>query len=733
MFETSLAQHMKKILIVLLSLNLAVNAQQNLKTNYSPLKSTGELPTAFTQNIREVIKKDITELKNKKDADRGLKSTFVTASNYQIEKIIRSGNTLINDEITVYLNKIADIILKDNPTLRKQLNIFTLKSPVVNAYSFDKGYIFIDIGLIAQAETEAQLAYIICHEISHYTKQHHINSYVKNAEIDRRDYYGQSGEDKLVEKCQYSKENESEADLEGLKLFERTTYNLKQAEKAFDMLQYAHLPFELIEFKKSYFETENYVLPNAYFLAEVSAIKDNSNIDDTKLTHPNTKKRKQAVAEIVSNRDNTSRVNTIVGQDKFDYIRDLSRFELCRLYLKNRDYPNALYAAYIMSLKYPSNEYISEIVSKCLYAISLYGKGELTYNSSSYLENGISPYGEIESYPQQLYHMISKMPENEWTIMSLNYVYRAHKRYPNNKALSTFSDSLFKLVKRTNWAISDFARVPKKQKEEPKKDSVETNIPEVKKEPGSKTDLIASLQKERVDRSDDTVYYKDVFVDLFVKESEFRDKFPSSGSSENTGSSGFSSYKSGSSYSSSTSKKNIKTLIKVEKVLLLEPFYIKIDETKREEIQYVTSDKKQENYSATIEKCAASLNFQLITIDPAMLSSNEVDKINDYSVINDWFDEKFDTEKDKNIILNTDDIANVISKYGTQYVLKTGIATVVTRSAKKKTYFYGFLFDVKKNELVYRKYELFKTSDRNDLVNAKTYQMLYELKHPIKK
>jgi hypothetical protein len=721
---------MKQIFLLFLVLCVGTNfSQQNLKTNYSPLKSEGQLPIAFTQDIRTVVKQDITELKNKKDADKGLKSTFVTASNYQIEKIIKSGNTLINDEITAYLNKITDVILKDNQSLRKQLNVFTLKSWVVNAYSFDKGYIFIDIGLIAQAETEAQLAYIICHEISHYTKQHHINSYVKNAEIDR-DYYGQSSEDRIIEKCQYSKENESEADIEGLKIFERTTYNLKQAEKAFDMLQYAHLPFELVEFKKSYFETENYVLPNAYFLPEVSAIKDNSNADDTKQTHPNTKKRKQAIGEIITNRDNTNRVNSIIGQEKFEYIRDLSRMELCRLYLKNRDYPNALYAAYIMSIKYPNNEYLAEIISKCMYAISLYGKGELRYTSDSNLENGIVSYTEIESYPQQLYHLIGKMPENEWTIMSLNYIYRAHKKYPKSKVLNAYSDSLMSLMKRTNWVVSDFARIPKKVIEAPKEDTLAAPVEEVKKEPGSKTDLIASLQKQRVERSDDTIYYKEVFIDLFLKDSEFKNKFPSSGLSEAT--SGFSSY-SGRSSRNTREKENLKTEIKIEKVLLLEPFFIKIDENKRQEIQYISSDEKQENYSATLNQCAEKLQFEIITIDPGMLKSNEVDKINDYSVINDWFEEKFDSDQEKNLILNTDDIEDVIAKYQTQYVLKTGIATVIRLNGKKRTYFYGFLFDVKNNELVYRKYESFHTKDRMDLVNAKTYQMLFELKHPIKK
>lgn len=723
---------MTRFLSLFLLASALGNAQQDLKSTYKPLRSSGELPPVFTQNIRNIIKQDISELRQRKENDKSLKSTYLTASNYQIERIIRGGNTIVNDEVTKYLNQITDLILKDNPSLRKQLSVYTLKSSVVNAYSFDKGYTFINIGLIAQAETEAQLAYIICHEISHYTRQHHINSYVKNAKIDRGNYDG-SSEDRLIEKCQYSKENESEADLEGFKLFEQTRYNLKQAEKGFDVLQYSHLPFELVEFKKSWFETPDFIIPQRYFLKEVSAIKDNSNEDDTKRTHPNTKKRKLAIAELIRNRDNSNRVNSILGQDQFEYIRDLSRMELCRLYLKNRDYPNALYAAYILSSKYPNNDYLAEIVSKCMYGIALAGNGSIHYNEDSRLSNGIPSYSDIESFPQQLYHLINKMPSNEWTIMSLNYVYRTHKKFPENKKIAGISDSLFKMMEKTKWGLTDFTRVKKKEE-----------LPDIKKDtavitgtgnPASKTDLIATLQKETSTRTDDTVYYKNIFVDLFINDPEFTAKFPySGGNSDQPSGNTFYSYSVSNrrSYSSRKSR-NINSEIKIEKVLLLEPFYLKLDETRREEVQYIASDEKQEKYTNTINQCANILKFQLITIDPGLVNKNEVDKINDYSVINDWFDERFDGEDEKNLILNTDDVDNVISKYGTQYVLKTGVATVINVRGKKRTFFYGFLFDLKRNELVYRKYEYFRSKDHKDLVNAKTYQMLYELKHPIKR
>lgn len=712
-----------KLLGVTLFICKGLCAQQNLKENFVPLKSEGILPDIFTQNIRNVIKADITDLNKGKEKDKAIKSIYLTEANYEIEKIIKSGNTLINDEITKYLNKLKDIVLVNSPDLKSKLNIYTLKSTVVNAYSYDKGYIFFDVGLISQAESEAQLAYILCHEISHYTKRHNIQGYVQNRKLEKEVYEGKSTDDVLIEKCQYSKENESEADLEGFKLFEGTNYNFIQAQKAFDVLQYAHLPFELVEFKKEFLETENFKLPNGYFLKEVSSIRNNAADDDTKSTHPNTVKRKTAIEDLIKARSNDGRVNNVAGEDLFKYIRDLARFESCRLYLKHRDYPNALYAAYILREKYPENKYLSQIISKCLYAITLYKKGDLRYGSESYLEEGITAYANVESYPQQIYHLIEKMPENEWTIVALNYTYRAHKKFPDDEILNRLSDSLFVIMGRTNWGIVDFVRNNKKEEK--------SVVVKDTSSPKSKTELIANLQKENNFKNYDTAYYKEVFVDLFMNDKEFVKKFPSAGQAVHI-SSGFSDYRP---RSYSTNKKALKKgnrykeMEKVSKVLTLEPFYVIID-TKENTTSSVEADEKQEILIKTINNCAAKQNFELVTLDPGLITANDVAKINDYSVINDWFFERLDAYQYSSSsvpVFASDEIKNITAKYGTTHILKTGIGYVKGR--KKYTVFYAAIYDLKSNKMVYLKQEVFRGKPNKDLVNTKMYQLFYEIKN----
>jgi hypothetical protein len=716
--------HLKIVSTLVLSFfAIGLSGQQNLKENFAPLKSEGTLPEIFTQNIRNVIKADITDLNKSKEKDKNIKTVYLTEANFEIEKIVKSGNTLINDEITKYMNKLKDIILSDNPALRSKLNLFTLKSTVVNAYSYDKGYIFFDVGLIAQAESEAQLAYILCHEISHYTKHHNIEGYVKNRQLEKEVYEGKSTDDILMEKCQYSKENESEADIEGFKLFETTNYNYDQAKKAFDVLQYAHLPFELVEFKKAFLETDNMKLPAGYFLKEVSSIRNNGADDDSKSTHPNTVKRKAAIEELIKTRSNTSRVNNVAGEELFRYIRDLARFECCRLYLKNRDYPNALYAAYILREKYPDNKFVAETIAKCLYAITLYKKGDIRYGNDSYLEAGFPSYANVESYPQQIYHLMEKMPENEWTVVALNYTYRAHKKFPNDSTLNRFSDSLFHLMERTNWGIVDFVRTNRKEiKQEAVKDTAT---------PKSKTEMIANLQKENNFKSYDTAYYKDAFVDLFMTDKEFVSKFPTAGQVVSSGG-GFSDYRPRSYSSTKKAMKKgnrYKEMEKVSKVITLEPFYVIID-NKQNSTSSVEADEKQETLINTINTCAGKQNFELVTLDPGLLTANDVSKMNDYSIINDWIYERFDGYENANSsipILGTDEIKDITKKYGTTHILKTGIGFV--KGKRKYTVFYAAIYDLKTNKMVYLKQEVFRGKPNKDMINAKMYQMFYELKN----
>lgn len=708
-----------RILSIFFFLTVSAGAQlQDLSKNFHPLKSVGPLPPEFRANVRDVVSNDIAQMKKEEKDNKYLKTEFLTLSNYEIDRILRSGNVLVNDEVSKYLNEVADGLLKDNPTLRKKLHIFALKSSVVNAYSYDKGYIFIDVGLIAQLESEAQLAYVLCHEISHYTKQHHITGYVVNDKIEREKYDRDS---KVLEKCQYSREHESEADLEGFKIYERTTYDLKQAEKGFTVLQYSHLPFELEEVKRDFFETADYKLPNDYFLKEYNPIIDNGSEDDSKMTHPNTKKRKQAIAELVRERDNSKRIKETLGAKRFEYIRDLCRMELCRLYLRHRDYPNAFYAAYILQKKYPDNQYVLEMISKSLYGICLYELGDLRYTDDSYLSDGIKKAEKVESYPQEIYHLIEKMNAHEWAVLALNKVYRYHQKFPENKQIATVTDSLFSVLDRTHWT----GKFIRKRYDKEKIDSTATTETGEK----TKTELIEKMQEKADIVNSDTAYYYNAFVDLFLSDREFVSKFPSSHSDQLSATTYI---VNGNVYQSSIddAKERINNVARIDTLLLLEPLYIKLNLKEKEAYRYIESDEMQEELVAFIQQSAKKLGQSITTLDPGELGADDAEKMNDLSMINDWFNERFDSKLTRKEVLNIDNITEFRKRYNIRYILRTGIANVVNEAGKSRSYFFAYVFDLEKNKMVYSKYEMFPRKDNKDLFHSKIYQMLFELQHP---
>jgi predicted Zn-dependent protease len=112
-----------------------------------------------------------------------LDKKFFESTRYAIDELLLSGQILFNEELSVYLNKVAKYTLSGEKELLNQLRFYVLKSTEVNAYSTDQGIIFFTTGLLAQLENEAQLAYIIAHEASHFILKHVREGYVEGKEI----------------------------------------------------------------------------------------------------------------------------------------------------------------------------------------------------------------------------------------------------------------------------------------------------------------------------------------------------------------------------------------------------------------------------------------------------------------------------------------------------------------------------------------------------------------------
>lgn len=764
--------------LVLLFLNIHAWGQDF--DHYKQVRSSGDLPRDFTKLTQQKVKEDINTLSDKSRGARKSKEQYMLEANYLIDELISSGKVLVNDPLGDYVNKVADKLLAHDPDLRSNIQLYVVKSPVVNAFTFDKGIIFVNIGLLAQLENEAQLAFILAHEITHFTSRHAINAYVEYDKIDqgRSSYRRSSYEDRITAKSNYSKELETEADIEGLELYMKSNYSIKEVPGAFDVLQYSYLPFEEIEFEKGFLETSNLVMPDDYFLAETAPIKADDNYDDSKSTHPNIRKRRTSVLKKIDEIDEGDRSKFLVSEEEFKKVREISRFEICRLYLIHRDYAEALYSAYILLKKYPGNLYLEKIVAKSLFGMAAYkNKGKMKYQKSysfNEVEADLDDYDgttrfrlpkfeDIEGNSQQVYHMLHKLNRDEMTVVALQYAWNVKKKAPNDAILNAITDSLFaQLVFANNLHPLDFS---KKSREEIAKQNAEKEKEkeEEESEEQSKYDKIKSTQnKAEVESNQNFIKY--AFVDLFT-DREFTERF-------NYYSDKADSYKKSSRMAEGLSDRELRELerkqekeqkalrkkglsLGIDKIVIVDPYYNKIDTRKRNSVKYFAAETSQQTFTRRLKIAADKVGLAYDVIDPNTFRTTDVEKFNDFSVINDWVVERFNHEdKAHPVVMNTDEVDNLVEKYGTKYFLWTGVVNVREKkedafttflitlvlypalpygiyqlvTPEYETLYYSILFDVETGEVKMFDVNTVEQKDTGDLLNSYIYDTLLQIK-----
>ncbi len=717
----------KKTIVATIALtSIFIKANAQFTTDYTPLKSSGFIPSEFLKSARALSEEEIKTIGYGKD--HTAKTQFTIYQNYFLQNFLMNGDVLINDQLTKYVNRVADELLKNNTSLRSQLHIYVIKTPEVNAHAFDKGFIFINVGLLAQLENEAQLAYILSHEITHVVKKHSVTEYIESIKLENgtSDYDRGSEEERNLARYRFSKEQETEADAEGLNMLKESNYSIKTVNGAFDVLQYSYLPFELVDFKKSFFEDKNLILPDTLFLKKTSEVKSNDDYDDTKSTHPNIRKRRGTIEPDLKVSDEATRKKYLVSEDQFKSARETARFELCNLYLVNRDYMNAIYAAYILLEKYPENIYLKKIVAKGLFNVSV----NKSYRQKKYSGNSeddnmrakkytIPDYDKIEGASQRLYYMMENLSDKELNLLALKYVYKAHKKYPQDKTLASLTDSLFsELINVNSLYLNDFA---KKSKVELKfKDTVKVKEEvEVADAEESKYSKIKK-QQEKVEIETEENFIKYALIDE-LKDDEFVKTYTRIA----RGLTKKADYvEKSSSKSKKSSGKKDEPLLGIDKVIFVDPYYVRAKyEDGNSSTNYFESE-QQETVLANIQKkCADRLKLSYVNITTKGLTPDDMEKYNDNALLNEWIGERFKHGNNSDEVeANAEAIRQLIDKMGTKYVAWSGVYNSKGRSFKN-TYFF-LVFNLESGNVLKYETRTTKSKDNLDLITSYVYNSL---------
>lgn len=354
---------------------LACSCVLNAQSVFTPTQNKGDVPESF---LRDEMDQTAADLSNRKadDLSRKQGQELYANSNFALASFMRSGVVYFGDDYSEYVQKVFEEIRRSNPKLSDDLEIFVTRIWKPNATSWRNGSLFINLGLLSLLENEAQLAFVICHEIAHYEEEHSVRSFRYDVTLKRKK------ENRLLKKrltegeamfmnLQYSRQNEAEADLEGYKYFKNTGYDLAEAGNALAKLG---------DIKKDQFsaflEIEAFLGKDEKKLKEfykdyVDGIakggsRDEEGIDTLFSTHPDIESR---IKKLNIGSGTGTGKKYIVGQTTFLELKNRAWYDMVFALYRAHEYEQCFYQCMRLLQEDEGNAYLEATALNSLYWI----------------------------------------------------------------------------------------------------------------------------------------------------------------------------------------------------------------------------------------------------------------------------------------------------------------------------------------------------------------------------
>lgn len=621
------------------------NAQSIDFDNYTPISSSGEIPLFFktsTEKYKEIISNK--SLKNESKKARKAKQEFYLKSTFAIDDILKSGEVLFNDPVGNYVNKILNEIKEKAELKNINATVYLLKSNFSNAFATDEGHIFITTGLISRLENEAQLAFVLCHELVHYEKRHSIDIFVASQSFDNKDLKETGGletEKRLLSHTAYSREKETEADIRGLSIYLKTNYDPKEAVKMFDNLATEKIPCDEFIFTPSFFDGKNTQWPDSiYSPIIVSQLQLNQKNNDTFSTHPNIFNRKTYLSKDINIADTIpNKLKFCISENEFYTSKTVCLFEYCRQALLEKDFYNSIFISLALLEKFPESNYLKKTVAKALYYISKYKTYDLKFNTAQGFK---TLYGNPSKVSYFFERISAKEASNialrAWVMLKAHSAidgveiedftkdivsYTLSKHYPKTTINNIFVDS------------SEGSRLFRVDHEEILNNRAFTNA----------LSQFFNNQKEHEKKS--VIKYKTNYFENF----------------------------------NSKLKK-----VRGKGVIILNPFTYSVDIRKEIPIRYEATEKKSIDFISHIKRAADAANLPVEILSGANMTENTSVTLNRYSILNDWLRQTMNTEETNFLPVDYGSIDSISKILDATHVCLLGNIFITKKKEELKKY-----------------------------------------------
>ena len=679
---------------------------------YQITKASGIIPDEIIKMNKSIYNSSIDTVQGK-NSEKKDKLEFLLQSNYELGNLLKSGQILFGDKFTNYVTKVGQNLIKDDPKLLKNIKFYVVKSPEVNAYSTQQGYLFVNIGLLAQIENEAQLALILSHELIHYTEKHNIESFLKGKKIIRKkgEYKNLTSSDQQGLFLKYSKEHEMEADQKGFENFYlKAHYDVNEALNTFDVLLYSYLPVDEIEFDTTFFDDKYFKIQEKYFLNsnETKAITAIEDYNDKDHTHPNIKKRRTAFIDYIAEHDIPKGKVYLFGEDEFKKIQKDARYELSSLHAGNLNYCASIYNSYILLKKDSNDLFLKRNIAYSLYAMSKYK----TYKS---VRDVLPSATKIEGKSQQVYKIFNSIKRKDLNILALKYNWNLYHKTTDKQFERQYKDLLKDMVYKNDLSFNSF------KKQTTDSINIFTELSKEAYDKLSKYGKIRYDKKKALANGEGTKEYKLDLADLLT-DSLFYEEFRLlSKKARNE--------KENEEKKEKKEKKHMKTINKpIDKLLVSNPFFLKFNAA--DKTKYIDSEERELEYIKMIEEMAQKTDLDIDILDIYNITKNDIDKFNQISILNSWVDEFIKHQDYDKLwdIYGSQDIylKNVLDNYNKQYFSISGIYS--KESNPKALLQYFFTIDGYTGKIILSNYSSVSSIDYNAPIKSFLYDSFINLK-----
>lgn len=331
---------LEKYFFILLILNLSIKIRSQ---EFIPYSFPEKIPINYIFPCNEEYKL-ISSQKGLKIKKSVLKRFAETVS-YGKQELFTNGLVYFNWMGTEdYLRKVVNLILPDSLKKRKEIKIYLSTQTSYNAYALHDGSILLNIGLLADVENEAALAFILGHELTHFVNNDVFNSFVRESKIYSRKNKNNNLE-LSISNAQYNRMEEKRADMQSLVFAEKGGYDLYYSISVFNLF---NEEIEKKERKKIKIDFQN----------ELNQMSKSKSLEFLLSSHPELSDRINYIDTYLKSKERTNQKAQYIIKDEnsFKKLQQLARYETIHgLFLAN-NYRQLLEKAFTYHLYEPEDK-----------------------------------------------------------------------------------------------------------------------------------------------------------------------------------------------------------------------------------------------------------------------------------------------------------------------------------------------------------------------------------------